>query len=48
MLRVMCPALNEEKHIGQILEFFISSKPAEKELFIIDGGSTDGTVEIIK
>lgn len=44
----MCPALNEEKHIEQILEFFISSKPAEKELFIIDGGSTDGTVEIIK
>jgi glycosyltransferase involved in cell wall biosynthesis len=48
MLSVMCPAFNEELYIEQVLKFFITSKPVEKELFIIDGGSTDRTVEIIK
>ncbi len=48
MITVLCPAYNEEKYITQLLEFFTSALPAEKELLIIDGGSTDNTVAIIK
>lgn len=48
MLSVICPVLNEEKYINKILTFFTCSKPEEKELFIVDGGSTDNSIEIIK
>lgn len=47
-LSVICPTYNEERYIDQIIEHFINSKPEEKELYIIDGGSTDRTVELIK
>lgn len=46
-LSVICPTLNEEGFIEALLSFFINSKPIEKELFIIDGGSTDKTKEIV-
>ncbi|HVO76300.1 MAG TPA: glycosyltransferase family 2 protein [Ignavibacteriaceae bacterium] len=45
MISVICPAYNEVNYIRNILSFFIESKPAEKELLIIDGGSKDGTRE---
>lgn len=47
MLTIICPVYNEEKYIGNVLEFFVIAKPDEKELLIIDGGSTDRTVEIV-
>ena len=49
VLSVICPVLNGEKYITQnILTFFINSKPLEKELLIVDGGSSDRTIEIVK
>ncbi len=48
MITVICPVYNEEKYITKVVEFFINAKPTEKELVIIDGGSTDKTLEIIK
>jgi succinoglycan biosynthesis protein ExoA len=48
MISAVCPVFNEEKYIDQVLEFFINAEPKEKELFIIDGGSTDRTVSIVK
>lgn len=48
MLSVICPVYNEHKFIRGLLDFFIKVKPEEKELILIDGGSTDGTIEIIK
>lgn len=48
MISVICPVFNEEKYIEHILKHFISVKPAEKELILIDGGSTDRTVEVIQ
>lgn len=48
MITVICPTYNEEEHIENILNYFVNSKPSDKELLIIDGGSTDKTVEIIK
>ena len=47
LLSVVCPVYNEADHIEALLRFFIQAKPDDKELFLIDGGSTDGTLEII-
>ena len=49
ILSVICPILNGEKYItDNILTFFINSKPLDKELLIIDGGSGDRTTEIVR
>lgn len=47
MITVICPIYNEEENIENILEFFIESKPDDKELVLVDGGSTDRTVDIV-
>ncbi|MDR3626203.1 MAG: glycosyltransferase family 2 protein, partial [Ignavibacteriaceae bacterium] len=47
MISVICPALNESVHIEKVLNFFVNANPIDKELLIIDGGSTDGTREIV-
>ncbi|MBK9045822.1 MAG: glycosyltransferase [Bacteroidetes bacterium] len=48
MITVVCPLYNEEAYIKPLLDFYLSAAPAEKELLLIDGGSTDNTVAIIK
>ena len=48
MITVICPTYNESKFIEQIIRFFLNAKPDDKELLIVDGGSGDGTREIIK
>ncbi|MCH7516808.1 MAG: glycosyltransferase, partial [Bacteroidetes bacterium] len=47
MITVLCPTYNEVDHIEKILKFFMNALPEEKELLIVDGGSTDGTKRII-
>jgi len=47
MISVICPVYNESDNIEKILDFFINAKPDDKELIIIDGGSTDGTREVV-
>ncbi len=47
MITVICPLLNEEEYIESVLKFFINAPPEEKELLLIDGGSTDRTVSTI-
>ena len=47
LISVICPTFNERKNIESIIDFFQKALPPEKELFIIDGGSTDGTLEKI-
>jgi glycosyltransferase involved in cell wall biosynthesis len=47
MITILCPTYNEENHISEILRFFVESSPSEKELLVIDGGSTDKTVSIV-
>jgi glycosyltransferase involved in cell wall biosynthesis len=47
MISVVCPVYNEEKYIEKLLLFYKNAKPADKEIFLIDGGSTDRTKEII-
>jgi glycosyltransferase involved in cell wall biosynthesis len=48
LITVICPTYNEKNYILKVLEFFTHSKPDDKELLIIDGGSTDGTIGIVK
>ncbi len=47
-ISVICPVYNEAKHIGELISFFTSTLPVDKELYLIDGGSTDGTIKIIQ
>ena len=46
-LSVICPCFNEEAYIHGLLDFFVTAPPTDKELFLVDGGSTDRTREII-
>ncbi len=45
---VVVPVLNEEDHIDGLLEWLVETLPAGAKAFIVDGGSTDKTVSIIK
>ncbi|MEO8149856.1 MAG: glycosyltransferase family 2 protein [Bacteroidia bacterium] len=47
MLTAICPARNEEAFIENVIQFFLKAKPADKELFIVDGNSSDKTREIV-
>ena len=47
MITVLCPTYNEAEYIEKVLNFFINAKPTDKELLIIDGGSSDGTKKIV-
>tara|TARA_B100001250_G_C19755982_1_gene770118 strand:- start:409 stop:1353 length:945 start_codon:yes stop_codon:yes gene_type:complete len=49
LLSVICPVLNGEKYIvDNIIKFFINSKIENKELLIVDGCSSDKTVDLVK
>lgn len=48
MLTVICPVYNESAYIASVLDFFVKSLPAEKELILIDGASSDDTCAIIE
>lgn len=48
MISVICPVFNEEEYIENLLRFFVNSMPIDKELIIIDGNSSDNTVNIIQ
>lgn len=47
VISVICPIYNEASYLPGILAFFQHSEPLEKELLLIDGGSTDGSLELI-
>jgi len=47
LITVLCPTYNEAEYIEKVLKFFINAKPPDKELLIVDGGSNDGTKEIV-
>lgn len=47
MISVVCPVYNEEAYIKNVLDFCVQAKPNNKEVFFVDGNSTDKTVEII-
>jgi len=44
---VIMPAFNSMRHISEAIESVLSQSFSDFELLVIDGGSTDGSVEII-
>lgn len=47
-ISVVVTCLNEVQHIGPCIESLLSQTYQEKEIIIVDGGSTDGTAEAIQ
>ena len=48
MISVVCPIYNEFDYIDKVIDFCANALPADKEVFLVDGGSTDGTIEKIE
>lgn len=48
MISIVTPCYNAASFIEATIDSVLSQKGADYELLILDGGSTDGTVEIIK
>jgi len=48
MITVICPVYNEASYINALLDFFVTAAPANKELILVDGMSSDNTREIIE
>jgi len=48
LITVVCPTYNEASFIDNVLEFYSQAPSEETELIIVDGGSTDPTLHIVK
>lgn len=44
-LSIICPTYNELKNIDALVGSLLQNDGIEKEIFIVDGGSTDGTID---
>lgn len=47
-LTILIVVLNNKEYIGQAIENFLSQNCLEADLLIMDGASTDGTIEVIQ
>ena len=48
LISVLIPCFNEKDFIEKVVEKVINQKAINKEIIIIDDGSTDGTTQILK
>ena len=48
MISIVCPVYNEQQYINELIQFCLMAQPAEKEIILIDGHSTDNTCRIIE
>jgi len=46
LISVVVPALNEARYIGRCLKSLVNQTSSDREIIVVDGGSTDGTAEI--
>jgi glycosyltransferase involved in cell wall biosynthesis len=46
-ISAIVPTLNEARYIGGIIEVFLKNAPQPSEIFVVDGGSTDGTQQVV-
>lgn len=46
-LTIIIPVFNEERHIGQLLQTLSTMRPGN-EVLVIDGGSSDHTIELVQ
>jgi len=47
-LTVVIPVLNEAKAIGRVIDEVLDAGVPRDNIIVVDGGSTDGTVELVK
>ena len=47
LVSIICPVLNEEAYVENLVSKFLAPDGIEKELFFVDGGSSDSTKEKI-
>jgi glycosyltransferase involved in cell wall biosynthesis len=47
-LSVIIPTLNEERHVGSLLSDVASQSRAPDEVLVVDAGSEDGTVTVVR
>jgi len=47
-LSIIIPTLNEITLIGRLIERLLTKNHPDLELIVVDGGSTDGTVELVQ
>ena len=47
-LSVVIPALNEERHLSQLLSDIQRQTQSPDEVIVVDAGSSDATVQIAK
>jgi glycosyltransferase involved in cell wall biosynthesis len=48
LISIIIPCFNEKEYIEEIVKRILKQDSIEKEIIIIDDGSTDGTTEILK
>jgi glycosyltransferase involved in cell wall biosynthesis len=48
MITAVTPCLNDAAHLPEMIESFLAQRYPNKELFVQDGGSTDGTHDILR
>ena len=47
-LSVIVPTLNEERHVGALLSDVAAQTREPDEVLVVDAGSTDGTVRVVR
>lgn len=47
-ISIIIPSLNQAAYLGQALQSVLSQDHEEREILVFDGGSTDGSVEILQ
>ncbi len=47
-LSVIIPTLNEERHVGSLLLDIAKQTRVPEEVLVVDAGSTDGTVSVVR
>lgn len=48
VFHIVIPSFNQGEFIGETLDSILSQSGVEKKIYVIDGGSTDGTVDLLK
>ena len=48
LVSIIIPCFNETEYIEEIVKRILKQDSIDKEIIIIDDGSTDGTTEILK
>ena len=47
-ISIIVPTLNESSTIGRLIPHILAKNEEDKEVIVVDGGSTDGTLDVVK